>query len=208
MPPGAPDQRFHLSIFRTLNPRRSAKFHLAVTTPAVAVVAALAGTLGAWSASAGAPAAAAGPAAIIRPAVSTGHSSQAGPAGAGLPVAVGTARPAQLDSFLAVSVKAKAKLTPRQIAKRLLGRFHWGKGQFPYLNYLWSRESSWNKHAENPYSGAYGIPQAVPGSKMSTAGRHWRISARTQILWGLKYIKGRYGSPRAAWDHELGTGWY
>jgi len=98
--------------------------------------------------------------------------------------------------------------TPRQIARRLLHRFHWSKRQFRYLEPLWARESSWNVHAQNLYSGAYGIPQAVPGSKMASAGRHWRYSARTQILWGLRYIKGRYGSPAAAWGHELATGWY
>ena len=63
-------------------------------------------------------------------------------------------------------------------------------------------------HAENVYSGAYGIPQAVPGAKMSSAGPHWQTSARTQILWGLDYIKARYGSPLRAWEHEVGVGWY
>jgi hypothetical protein len=104
--------------------------------------------------------------------------------------------------------RVRAALTARQIARRLLHRFHWSKRQFRYLDPLWARESSWNVHAENLYSGAYGIPQAVPGSKMASAGRHWRSSARTQILWGLRYIKGRYGSPAAAWAHELATGWY
>jgi hypothetical protein len=205
-----------LSIFRTPSPFSSARFHLAVTTPAVVVVAAVAGSLGAWPAGAAAPAAATRPAAIIRPADGSGHAARAG-------LASGAARPAQLDAVLAVSISskdstaaassaasatAKRKLTPRQIARRLLGRFHWGERQFPALNDLWSRESSWNKHAENLYTGAYGIPQAEPGDKMSTAGAHWQTSARTQILWGLKYIKARYGSPRGAWDHELATGWY
>ena len=73
---------------------------------------------------------------------------------------------------------------------------------------LWNRESSWNKYAYNPSSGAYGIPQAVPGSKMASAGKHWRTNATTQIRWGLGYIKSRYGYPRRAWDHELAYGWY
>lgn len=60
----------------------------------------------------------------------------------------------------------------------------------------------------NPYTGAAGIPQAVPGSKMASAGPNWRTSARTQILWGLGYIKSRYGSPSAAWAHEAAHGWY
>ena len=91
----------------------------------------------------------------------------------------------------------------------MFNRFHWRpKYQFRYVNRLWDRESSWNVFASNPYSGAYGIPQAVPGSKMSSAGRHWRTSARTQIRWGLRYIRSRYGSPRRAWEHSQATGWY
>ena len=80
--------------------------------------------------------------------------------------------------------------------------------QFPYLDKLWERESGWNVHAENPYSGAYGIPQAVPGSKMASAGSNWPNSAKTQIRWGLDYIRGRYNSPRRAWLHEEADGWY
>jgi hypothetical protein len=98
----------------------------------------------------------------------------------------------------------------REIAwKMMYTRFNWRpRHQFRYLNRLWNRESSWNVHAYNPYSGAYGIPQAVPGSKMSSAGSHWRTSARTQIRWGMRYIKSRYGSPRRAWAHSCATGWY
>jgi resuscitation-promoting factor RpfB len=100
------------------------------------------------------------------------------------------------------------RLTPREIARQLLHRFHWKQRQFRYLNLLWSQESSWNVHALNAYSGAYGIPQAVPGSRMAAAGPNWESNARTQILWGLRYIKERYGTPEAAWNHELSTGWY
>jgi hypothetical protein len=100
-------------------------------------------------------------------------------------------------------------MTPRHIAISLFGKFGWSaKRQFRYLNWLWSHESSRNVHAENAYSGAYGIPQAVPGVKMSAAGPNWRTSARTQIRWGLRYIKGRYGCPARAWHHETATGWY
>lgn len=88
-------------------------------------------------------------------------------------------------------------------------RFHWrSRYQFRYLNRLWIRESGWNVHATNPYSGAYGIPQAVPGSKMASAGSNWQNSARTQIRWGLGYIKARYGTPHRAWNHECAYGWY
>jgi hypothetical protein len=97
----------------------------------------------------------------------------------------------------------------RQIAWRMLTRKHWSAAyQYPYLRRLWDRESSWNIHAENPYSGAYGIPQAVPGAKMSTAGPDWENSARTQVRWGLDYIRDRYNSPRRAWLNEEAFGWY
>jgi hypothetical protein len=87
----------------------------------------------------------------------------------------------------------------------LLRRFHWGRHQFGYLDPLWALESGWDRHAYNPYSGAYGIPQAVPGSTM---GGGWRSNTRTQIMWGLRYIRDRYGSPRLAWYHEQSCGWY
>jgi uncharacterized protein YabE (DUF348 family) len=80
--------------------------------------------------------------------------------------------------------------------------------QFRCLVALWNRESGWNTHASNPYSGAYGIPQALPGSKMASAGADWRTNPRTQIKWGLGYIKGRYGSPCGAWAAFQSKGWY
>jgi hypothetical protein len=72
---------------------------------------------------------------------------------------------------------------------------------------LWNRESGWNVYAENP-SGAYGIPQAYPGSKMAEFGADWQTDAATQIKWGLSYIEGIYGTPCNAWNHELATGYY
>ena len=77
-----------------------------------------------------------------------------------------------------------------------------------YLDMLWEAESSWNVSAENPSTGAFGIPQAVPGSKMSAAGLDWQTNAATQIRWGLGYISAAYGSPRGAWEHEVTYGWY
>lgn len=98
---------------------------------------------------------------------------------------------------------------PRRIAKWLMAhRFHWKRWQFRYLNRLWTRESGWNRYARNPYSGAYGIPQAVPASKMASAGPHWRTSAWTQIRWGMRYIRDRYRTPYQAWWHESVYGWY
>jgi hypothetical protein len=109
---------------------------------------------------------------------------------------------------LDVSRAARQHGTPQQIARAMLGAFGWGGGQFRYLDWLWERESGWNVRAANPYSGAYGIPQADPGDTMASAGPNWQTSARTQIRWGLTYIRDRYGSPRAAWGHEVSTGWY
>lgn len=99
--------------------------------------------------------------------------------------------------------------TPKRIAWQMLRKFGWSpRHQFKYLDRLWARESSWNVYASNPFSGAYGIPQAVPGGKMATAGPNWRTSARTQIRWGMRYIRSRYGSPANAWGHECAYGWY
>jgi hypothetical protein len=80
--------------------------------------------------------------------------------------------------------------------------------QWPCLNQLWDKESGWNHRAYNEGSGAYGIPQALPGSKMESAGDDWRTNPATQIEWGLTYIKGRYGNPCGAWEHSENVGWY
>ena len=96
---------------------------------------------------------------------------------------------------------------PQQIAEGLLGSYGWSSSQFSCLQPLWDRESGWSVTAANP-SGAYGIPQALPGSKMASAGPDWQTSAATQIRWGLGYIKSTYGSPCAAWSHEQAYGWY
>jgi hypothetical protein len=99
--------------------------------------------------------------------------------------------------------------TPRQIAKAMLvHRFGWRAWQFKYLNRLWAIESGWNRYASNPYSGAYGIPQAVPGSKMASAGPGWQWNARTQIRWGMRYIQARYRTPYWAWRQQHAHGWY
>ncbi|MGW0312346.1 aggregation-promoting factor C-terminal-like domain-containing protein [Streptomyces flavidovirens] len=87
-------------------------------------------------------------------------------------------------------------------AKSALGRYGWGPDQFGPLKKLWEGESNWNHLARNPSSGAYGIPQALPATKMASAGADWRTNFRTQVDWGLGYIKGRpdYGSPAAAYS--------
>ena len=95
----------------------------------------------------------------------------------------------------------------KRIAAEMFHHFGWGQGQMQSLINLWNRESGWNTHAANP-SGAYGIPQSLPGSKMASAGPDWRSNATTQIRWGLRYIKSVYGSPNNAWAHSQATNWY
>jgi hypothetical protein len=83
----------------------------------------------------------------------------------------------------------------------------WSASQCDDLGTLWQKESGWSTRAHNS-SGAHGIPQALPGSKMASAGPNWQSNARTQIAWGLGYIQGRYGNPSNALAHSYRTGWY
>jgi hypothetical protein len=83
-----------------------------------------------------------------------------------------------------------------------------GSGEYGCLYDLWMRESGWQADATNPGSGAYGIPQSLPASKMASAGADWRTNPITQVKWGLEYIDGTYGTPCAAWSHEQSDGWY
>jgi hypothetical protein len=76
-----------------------------------------------------------------------------------------------------------------------------GIEEFPCLNQLWNKESGWNYRAENRSSGAYGIPQSLPGSKMASVAADWRTNPATQIKWGLRYVKGRYQTPCGAWSY-------
>jgi hypothetical protein len=99
-------------------------------------------------------------------------------------------------------------LRNRVLAVALMTPRGWSDRQWRCLDRLWTHESHWNHLARNHWSGAYGIPQALPGEKMRTAGTDWRNSAATQIKWGLGYIEKRYGSPCAAWGHAEAAGWY
>ena len=89
----------------------------------------------------------------------------------------------------------------------VVGSYGWTEADFVALVNLWNRESGWRVNAANG-SGAYGIPQALPGSKMASEGADWATNGETQIRWGLKYIKSTYGSPSAAWQSFLNRGWY
>ena len=114
---------------------------------------------------------------------------------------------AQPTPTQAAAVAPAASGSPQQIAQAMLASFGWSASQFSCLDPLWAQESGWSVTAANP-DGAYGIPQALPGSKMASAGPDWQTNAATQIRWGLEYIQANYGSPCAAWDHEQATGWY
>ncbi|WBU39158.1 lytic transglycosylase domain-containing protein [Homoserinibacter sp. YIM 151385] len=94
------------------------------------------------------------------------------------------------------------------IAREMLAARGWGDDQFNCLSSLWAKESGWNVYAHNVSSGAYGIPQALPGSKMASVGSDWQTNPRTQITWGLQYIQGRYGTPCGAWAKSQASGWY
>ena len=97
---------------------------------------------------------------------------------------------------------------PRLIAQNLLPEFGFSADQFSCLDSLWTKESGWNPAADNPTSSAFGIPQALPGSKMASAGPDWATNPATQIRWGLGYIADVYGTPCSAWSHSQSYNWY
>ncbi|KQO98899.1 hypothetical protein [Leifsonia sp. Leaf264] len=112
----------------------------------------------------------------------------------------------------AAAEAARVANTPdgaRAQARRIAAdKYGWGEGEFQCLSTLWDRESNWRVDAYNGNGGATGIPQALPGSKMASAGPDWQTNARTQILWGLGYIADRYASPCSALDHSNSLNWY
>ncbi len=98
---------------------------------------------------------------------------------------------------------------PREIARQIMqNKYGWGADQYACYNAIIMRESKWDPYADNPYSSAYGIPQALPGSKMASFGADWRTNPVTQIRWGLDYVDQRYGTPCSAWGFKRAHGWY
>lgn len=98
--------------------------------------------------------------------------------------------------------------TAQAIALEMVIARGWDMTEFSCLVALWTRESNWNVYAHNASSGAYGIPQSLPGDKMASAGADWATNPVTQITWGLGYIASRYTTPCGAWAHSEEIGWY
>jgi hypothetical protein len=106
------------------------------------------------------------------------------------------------------SAAAPSPGTSQAFAYATLKAMGQGEDQYSCLVKLWNRESHWNVSASNAGSGAYGIPQALPGSKMASEGPDWETNPETQIRWGLKYIQARFGAPCGALAHSDRFGWY
>lgn len=117
-------------------------------------------------------------------------------------IAIGTMNVANPATSVLSPAEAKA------LAKTMVAAKGWDESQYSCLEKLWTKESNWRVTAQNGSSGAYGIPQSLPGSKMASAGADWRTNAQTQITWGLGYIQGRYGTPCGAWSHSQAKNWY
>ena len=119
--------------------------------------------------------------------------------------AAAAAAPQAASSSSGDNSPAGARATASAMASSQYG---WGSGEFSCLSQLWEKESGWNYKSYNSSSGATGIPQALPGSKMASAGSDWASNAATQISWGLGYIKSAYGTPCSAWAHSESFGYY
>ena len=120
-----------------------------------------------------------------------------------------TAAAAAQAAANAASTAGKTPAAARAIARDMAASsYGWGESQFSCLSQLWERESNWSYTAYNASGGATGIPQALPGSKMASAGSDWATNPTTQITWGLQYIKSSYGTPCAAWAHSEAVNWY
>ena len=104
---------------------------------------------------------------------------------------------------------ARTSVGAKKVAKSIMfTEYAWGADQFTCLNRLWTKESHWNYRARNKKSGAHGIPQALPATRMESISSDWRTNPVTQIRWGLRYIEARYMSPCAAWAKFKRSNYY
>jgi len=116
---------------------------------------------------------------------------------------------AEREEFIRVNGFTPETRDPREIARQMMAsKYGWGADQFTCYDNIIMRESRWITTADNPTSSAYGIPQALPGSKMASAGADWETNPATQIKWGLGYVKDVYGTPCKAWTFKKARGWY
>ena len=123
--------------------------------------------------------------------------------------AAGVAADQRAAAAAAAQANANTPDGARGAARSIMGStYGWGDDQFQCLDSLWTKESNWNYRASNGSSGATGIPQALPGSKMASFGTDWATNATTQVKWGLDYIKRSYGTPCSAWGHSEAVNWY
>lgn len=150
-------------------------------------------------------------------ALTSGGSTEAD-TGPSSPAPMGTARPPQLaPALLSRAVAAdlvgdagsnSATDALKADARAQMLAYGYGADQWTCLDSVVTRESGWHVAATNVRSGAFGLPQALPATKMATAGADWQTNPRTQVAWMLDYVHRRYGDPCGAWAHELSAGWY
>jgi hypothetical protein len=137
-----------------------------------------------------------------------GAQAQPSPTPAGAAPAAVAGPPAPAKPSLPVPASCSQYSGNKAIGCAVLLQMGFSLSQMPCLDQLWVKESNWRANALNSSSGAYGIPQALPGSKMASAGADWKTNPATQIRWGLGYIKGRYSTPCGAWGFWQGHHWY
>ncbi len=118
----------------------------------------------------------------------------------------------QMALVSAVSRQVELARTPigaKRVAKSILvEEYGFPEKEYKCLNQLWTQESNWNYKSRNKKSGAHGIPQALPASKMNVVSTDWRTNPVTQIRWGLRYISIRYETPCKAWAKHKRSNWY
>lgn len=112
------------------------------------------------------------------------------------------------DALFVKTAELPSAGTSKEFALKQILEMGWDSDQYSCIVTLWERESNWRVNAMNKSSGAYGIPQSLPGTKMASEGADWLTNPQTQIRWGLKYIKSRFGSPCGALAHSNKYGWY
>lgn len=125
-----------------------------------------------------------------------------------VPAAAAAKSTAPAAQVAAAPMAGTSPAAAQSFARSYLAGKGLGEAEFQCLVKLWNHESGWNFKASNPSSGAYGIPQSLPGTKMASIGADWQTNPQTQIIWGVGYIEGRYGSPCGAMSAWTVKGWY